>query len=269
MIAFPPAKINLGLHVLDRRSDGYHNLATLFFPYPALSDILEVVRAHGLPAAEGAPGVQLQLYGRPVPGDPAQNLCCKAWHLLNKDFGLPPTHIHLYKNIPLGAGLGGGSSDAAYCLRLLNEVYGLGLSTARLRDYGVQLGMDVPFFLQEGAPDSPLQPRLGSGRGEVLEPWELDLSAYEIRVETFPHIHLSTAAAYAALPAHRPHPLPFRVCIAQGIENWKYGLQNDFEAALASHFPEIAEGLGRLYAQGAVYAALTGSGSAIYGLFPR
>ena len=179
MISFPNCKINLGLKVLRRREDGYHDLETVFYPLP-LKDVLETIRSESL---------QFTATGLPIPGDPGTNLCCKAWYLLKKDFpALPPVHIYLHKHIPMGAGLGGGSSDGAAMLQLLNRQGQLQLGTERLLQYALELGSDCPFFILN-------QPCLGGGRGEVLQPVGLDLSGYSF-VIVHPGIHIGTAWAF-------------------------------------------------------------------------
>jgi len=176
MVFFPNCKINLGLRILRRREDGYHDLETVFYPLP-LKDALEITRSDEL---------LFTASGIPIPGEPAGNLCLKAWHLLKKDFpDLPPVHIHLLKQIPIGAGLGGGSADGAEMLRLLNKRYQLDLDTGKLLDYAVRLGSDCPFFILN-------KPCLGGGRGEQLEPIGLDLSDFSF-VIVAPGIHISTA----------------------------------------------------------------------------
>jgi 4-diphosphocytidyl-2-C-methyl-D-erythritol kinase len=284
MVSFPHCKINLGLHVLRRRADGYHDLETAFYPLP-LRDILEII-----PAAPPAPpqaasssdtssqpatpsGTPIQSVstqqpngnfmasGLPIPGDPKTNLCTKAWHLLKKDFpDLPPVDTWLYKNIPMGAGLGGGSSDGAAMLKLLNGKFHLNLSRGQLTAYALQLGSDCPFFLYD-------QPCYATGRGETLEPIALDLSDYSIAL-VYPRIHISTADAFAALQP-RPPATPLKEILAEPVTEWRNTLINDFEEPLCRLHPELQKIKEKLYGAGAVYASMTGSGSAFYGLFPR
>lgn len=252
MLFFPNSKINLGLKILRRRPDGYHDLETIFYPLP-LKDALECIRKTGEP--------DFTAYGIPIPGDPANNLCLKAWHLLRKDFpDLPAVHLHLYKNIPIGAGLGGGSADGAWTLRALDTQFHLGCTTEQLLHYAAQLGSDCPFFILN-------TPCIGSGRGEQLQPIQLDLSNYTF-VLVDPGIHISTAQAFSrCTPAENPTPLT--TIITQPIETWRKTLHNDFEPPVFQLYPELETIKTTLYANGALYASLTGSGSGFFGIFPK
>lgn len=260
MILYPNAKINLGLSVLQKREDGFHNLETLFYPVEA-NDVLEIVESSGL---------QMHQYGIEYPGDPMDNLCVKAYRALAADFDIPPVEIHLYKKIPVGAGLGGGSADAAFTLRGLNEMYSLGLSDDRLSEYAATLGSDCAFFVYN-------RPMLGTGRGEILEPVEIpSLEGYEIKL-VFPPYFVSTAAAYGGIV-----PRDKRVAngenvdtrsiveiLRQPVEYWKDSLTNDFEKTVFAKIPQLAAYKDELYAQGAVYASMSGSGSAFFGIFKK
>lgn len=251
MVLFPNCKINLGLKILRRREDGYHDLETVFYPLP-LKDALEVIRADRL---------QFTATGIPVPGDPATNLCLKAYHLLKNDFpDLPPVYIHLHKHIPMGAGLGGGSSDGAAILLLLNKQFHLQLDTPTLLSYAARLGSDCPFFIIN-------KPCWGRGRGEQLEPVELDLSAYSIIV-VHPGIHISTAQAFSLC---RPDAegKPVRRVVGQDIHTWAAELVNDFEEPVFSLYPALGTIKRQLYEAGALYASLTGSGSSLFGIFEK
>ncbi len=255
-VVYPFSKINLGLHVLEKRADGFHNIETLFFPY-SLCDILEITDAE-----EGSPeGVQLFLYGLPVKGPATSNLCVKTYALLLERFDLGPVEMHLYKQIPPGSGLGGGSSDAACCLHLLNKHFGLGLSTGELLEYAVRLGSDVPFFMQEGL----VKPYLATGKGEVLESFAVDLDAYRFELR-FPPVFVSTAEAYAGIVPEK-NRTPLRDLLCQPVETWKDVLENDFEKVVFKKYPQVRQCKEDLYREGAVYAAMTGSGSAVFGLF--
>jgi 4-diphosphocytidyl-2-C-methyl-D-erythritol kinase len=264
MLFFPNCKINLGLKVIRRRPDGYHDLETIFYPLP-LKDTLECIGLSAPnPSSETAPDTAEPLfssYGAPIPGDPENNLCLKAWRLLKKDYPtLPPVHIHLLKNIPVGAGLGGGSADGAWTLKGLNTQYNLNLSQERLLHYAAQLGSDCPFFIYN-------TPCLGSGRGEQLRPIDLDLSAYTF-VLVNPGIHISTARAFErCTPAE--NPVPLTTIITQPVATWRDQLHNDFESPVFQLHPELQIVKQTLYAFGASYAALTGSGSSIFGIFPK
>lgn len=255
IIAYPYAKINLGLHVVEKRPDGFHNIETVFYP-TSLCDIMEIAPAQGT-----EPGLQLVTSGIPIPGHPTSNLCCKAYQLLAADYALQPVQLCLHKQIPMGGGLGGGSSDAACCLQLLDKYFGLGLSIEALRGYAARLGSDVAFFVQEQG----LQPCLATGRGEVLEPIALDLGAYRLELR-FPPVAVSTAEAYAGIKPHRPK-VPLREVLARPVSEWKDILVNDFEATVFAKFPIIERYKQDLYNEGALYASMTGSGSTVFGLF--
>ena len=252
MLFFPNCKINLGLRILRRRADGYHDLETIFYPLP-LFDVLESIRENSEP--------QFTSYGLPIPGNPNDNLCLKAWRLLKKDFpGLPAAHFHLLKNIPIGAGLGGGSADGAWTLKALNTQFHLGLSQEQLLHYAAQLGSDCPFFILN-------TPCRGGGRGEQLTPVNLDLSPYTFALVD-PGIHISTAQAFSlCTPAE--NALPLSTIIAQPIAHWRQNLVNDFETPVFQLHPELEKIKPALYAHGALYAALTGSGSSFFGIFPK
>ncbi|HEY4111609.1 4-(cytidine 5'-diphospho)-2-C-methyl-D-erythritol kinase [Puia sp.] len=249
MVSFPNCKINLGLRILRKRADGYHDLSTVFHPLP-LKDVLEIIHS---------PSPAFTAYGLPIPG--TGNLCEKAYKLLKADFPtLPDIQIHLYKNIPIGAGLGGGSADGAFTLLALNKQFHLGLDTPRLIDYAARLGSDCPFFILN-------TPCIGGGRGEKLEPIPLDLSAYRF-VLVIPDLHISTAQAFArCIPREGEKPLAD--IIRQPIDTWRDQLVNDFEEPVFQLHPPLHEIKEILYTHGAVYASLTGSGSAFYGLFPK
>ncbi|RYY96347.1 MAG: 4-(cytidine 5'-diphospho)-2-C-methyl-D-erythritol kinase [Chitinophagaceae bacterium] len=252
MILFPNCKINLGLQVRRRRADGYHDLETLFYPVP-LSDALEAVRM------EGSGVLEFSSSGRAVEGAPESNICFTAYHLLRNDFpGLPSVRLHLHKLVPTGAGLGGGSADGAFTLTLLNRKLNLGLTEQQLLDYALRLGSDCPFFIRN-------EPSFAAGRGEVLEPFTVDLSAYTL-VIVHPGIHIPTAAAFRGIVPDDDRP-SLRALGAAPPSTWKGLLKNDFEDPVFAQYEEIAAVKETLYAHGAVYASLTGSGSAVYGLF--
>jgi 4-diphosphocytidyl-2-C-methyl-D-erythritol kinase len=254
MIVFPNCKINLGLNILSKREDGFHEIATVFYPI-GIHDVLEVIKDSTIT------DMQLSCTGLPVSGNPADNLCIKAYHLLKKDFPhLPPAHIHLHKAIPMGAGLGGGSADGAFALQLLNTKFQLGLSAEKLIDYAAQLGSDCPFFIIN-------EPCFAFGRGEMLQNLPLDLSAYNI-VLVYPGIHINTAQAFSqiipALPAKSIQQI-----IQQPIHSWKDELVNDFENPVLGTHPEIAGIKEVLYKKNALYAAMSGSGSTVFGIFEK
>ena len=248
MIVFPNAKINLGLNVVNRRADGYHDLQSGFFPVP-WCDILEV-----LPNAE----MQFQSTGIPIPGDPQTNLALKAWQLLRADHGIPPVKIHLQKNIPIGAGLGGGSADGAFALKALNQLFELQLTELQLAAYAQQLGSDCPFFIAN-------KPAYVTGTGNVFSAIDCSLSELFILV-CYPGIHISTAEAYQSITPQLPK-YPTKTVLEQGPAHWKQQLTNDFEQALSSSYPVIPQLCEQFYTHGALYAAMTGSGSAVFGIF--
>lgn len=250
MIAFPGCKINLGLHILNRRPDGYHDIDTCFFPVP-WTDILEV-----LPSESQS----FMLSGLSIPGHANDNLCLKAYHLLQRDFSLSPIQGHLHKIVPMGAGLGGGSADAAQMLRMLNSLFELGLSTERLTEYAKQLGSDCAFFLRD-------QPAMGAGRGELLEPIEVSLKNHYLVVVT-PPIHVSTAEAYAGVTPKRAER-DVRSVLMEPVTRWRDLLKNDFEISVFRSYPEIERIKRTMYSVGAVYASMSGSGSSVFGLFDK
>ena len=249
MISFPNAKINLGLNVLRKREDGYHDIESCFFPID-LRDSLEIIKSEKF---------SFRSYGIEIPGDSETNLCVKAYDLLKDKYELPPIEIHLLKNIPIGAGLGGGSADGAFMLKLLNEQFSLGIATTDLQSYALQLGSDCPFFIEN-------KPVIVSGRGEEMEPIDLDLSNYKIVVEN-PGIHISTKEAYSGVAPHLPKTA-IREIVDKPIEEWEDQLINDFEPSVFISHPEIQEIKNKMYESGAVYSSMTGSGSAVFGIFP-
>jgi len=249
MISFPNAKINIGLNVVDKRADGYHNLETVFFPV-GWKDVLEVIPADK---------TSLTLSGIPIEGDSSKNLVMKALNLLKLDFPVCELAVFLQKNIPFGAGLGGGSADGAAMLKLLNNYFALDLSDKQLATYAVRLGADCPFFIYN-------KPMFASGIGDVLEPIEVTLGENYL-VVVKPDVAVSTAEAYAMVtPAHPLHSL--KELIRQPIEQWKESIKNDFEASVFAKHPSIGQIKSELYALGALYASMSGSGSAVYGIFP-
>ena len=252
MIVFPNCKINLGLHITGKRADGFHNLETVFYPVP-LTDALELIPGHNNSELD------FTTSGLAVAGDPADNLCIKAYHLLKKDFPkIPPVKAQLHKAIPMGAGLGGGSADAAFMLKLLNDRFRLDMPAERLAAYALQLGSDCPFFIVN-------KPCFATGRGELLEEISLNLSAYRILLIN-PGIHINTGWAFSNItPA--PPERSIKEIIAQPVNTWKTGLTNDFESPVFAAHPAIQQTRDSLYEQGAIYAAMSGSGSTLFGIF--
>lgn len=252
MITFPNAKINLGLNIVEKRPDGYHNLETVFYPVP-VEDALEVNIWN-----ESTQKFRLHQAGLEIAGEAENNLVVKAYKLLDERFNLPPVDIHLFKHIPSGAGLGGGSSDAAYMLKLLNEKFNLKLSDKNLEEYAARLGADCAFFIRNA-------PTYAEGIGNIFSPISLSLKGYQI-VLVKPDIFVSTRDAFAQIKPHRQE-IPLKEVIKQPIEEWKERMVNDFEESVFPQFPAIKEIKEKLYEAGAIYAAMTGSGSSVFGLF--
>ena len=250
MITHPNVKLNLGLNVLRKRPDGFHDLETLFIPYDGFSDELEIT------AITDGKGAGIELIG----GDwnPLSDLSWRAYGLLKEDFDLPPVKIRLVKHNPVGAGLGGGSADAAFTLKTLNSMFSLGLSENELAAYAARLGSDCAFFIFN-------RPMFGEGRGEILTPFDIDLSRYEIRVEIPAGVAVSTKEAYSGIVPRCGRDL--REVLSKPVSEWKELLVNDFEETVFRLHPEIATLKRRFYDEGAVYAAMSGSGSAVFGLF--
>ena len=254
MIAFPPAKINIGLQVLGKRADGFHDLNTIFYPLP-FYDALEFVRNENGPEFSfGQTGLRLNI-------TPEENLVAKAYHLLKANHPkIGNISAHLHKAIPSGAGLGGGSSDASSMLKLLNDAFQLGLSTAQLLGYALTLGSDCPFFINN-------KPALAGGKGEKLSALQLDLSGYDILLVN-PGIEINTGWAFSQLKSFKNF-VDLSEAIHLPMQEWKTCIQNDFEAVVFESHPEIAQITRSLYSAGALYASLTGTGSTVYGIFPK
>lgn len=256
MTSFPIAKINLGLNVVERRPDGYHNLETVFYPV-YISDALEVTPMD--PQFPSPYDCDLKVTNINIEGDEQRNLVVRAYQLLKQDFPqLPRIHAHLYKAIPTQAGMGGGSSDCAYMIRLLNEQFQLGLTQQQMISYAARLGADCAFFILS-------RPAYAEGIGEQLIPIDLDLSNYWIAVVR-PDIPVSTKEAFSLIRPHRPQK-NCREVVMQPVETWRDSLVNDFEQSVFALHPEIGNIKEQLYQLGAVYAAMSGSGSAVFGLF--
>lgn len=258
MIVFPNCKINLGLRILRKRADGYHDLDTVFYPLP-LQDAVEIISNGNTQDLKSS--ISFFSSGASIAIPTEENICVKAYRLLKKDFPqLPPVTMHLHKIIPAGAGLGGGSADGAFTLKLLNEKFNLNLDTKQLIQYAMQLGSDCPFFILN-------QPCVASGRGEIMEAIKLDLAHYKF-ILVNPGIHISTAWAFSQIAPALPVKTLKKI-IQQPIETWKNELINDFEIPVFKNYPEIKEIKNNLYKAGAVYAALSGSGSSVFGMFKK
>lgn len=252
MITFPNAKINLGLNIVEKRPDGYHNLETIFYPIN-LQDALEVNRMENAQTP-----YKLRVSGTAIEGTPEENLVVKAYNLLRKKYDLAPIDIHLYKHIPMGAGLGGGSSDCAFMIKVLNEKFRLGLSIEEMESYASRLGADCAFFIQN-------QPVFATGIGNVFERIRLSLANYRL-VLVKPDISVSTKEAYAHIRPKRPE-VSLKEIAQQPVETWASCMKNDFEDSVFQLYPEIAAIKDKMYDLGAVYASMSGSGSAVFGIF--
>ena len=255
MICFPSCKINLGLRITQKRADGFHALETVFFPI-SIKDALEIIIE---PDTSAAP-ITFTSSGLAINGDPSDNLCFKAYGLLKNDYpSIPNIKMHLHKKIPMGAGLGGGSSDGAFTLVTLNQLFNLQLSEQALLNYALQLGSDCPFFIIN-------TPAFATGRGEILTPTKVDLSGYSIVIVN-PGIAISTKLAFSLITPKIPDN-NLAAVIQQPISTWKDVLINDFEQPIFNSFPELANIKETLYQKGAAYASMTGTGSTVYGIFP-
>lgn len=255
MITFPIAKINLGLNVVERRPDGYHNLQTVFYPIPIMDALELSCMDDSFPSTYPC---DLKITNLTIDGNEQQNLVVKAYRLLSQDFQLPRIHAHLYKGIPTQAGMGGGSSDCAYTIRAINEMCSLQLSNQQMINYAAQLGADCPFFILS-------TPAYAEGIGEKLTPISLSLKGWYIAVVR-PDIPISTKEAFSLIRPHFPiHSC--RECVSNPIETWKDTLTNDFEQSVFTLHPELGKIKEQLYQLGATYAAMTGSGSSLFGLF--
>lgn len=303
MITNPNVKVNLGLNILRKREDGYHDLETLFVPYLGLHDTLEIVvgddysrtsaslfakygenlpERQGSEKPEGVFGVETAERQSPklaqgvsedgklmmtiarkegVDWDPMKDLCAKAYMALAQDFDLPPVKIFLEKTSPVGAGLGGGSADAAFTLKMLNNLCALGLSEHQLADYAARLGSDCAFFIYN-------RPMIGEGRGEILSEYDLDLSQYDLQVITPAGISVSTAEAYGGIKPYVPET-SLRDALSRPVEEWDGVLVNDFETTVFARHPELAAIKRSLYDSGAVYASMSGSGSALFAIYKK
>ena len=251
MVSFPNCKINLGLNIVNKRYDGYHDIETVFFPI-RLRDALEMIEREKF---------EFSTSGFSIEGEPEKNLCIKAYDLLKKDFPqLPAVQMHLHKTIPMGAGLGGGSADGAFTLKLLNKKFELSLSEKQLISCSLKLGSDCPFFILN-------KPCFATGRGEILEETDLDLSEYKFLIVR-PPIHISTVLAFSTIKPLKPIK-SIKQIIQQSISTWKAELINDFENSVFEKYPEVKNIKDKLYDAGAIYASMSGSGSAVYGIFKK
>lgn len=254
MICFPNAKINLGLHITEKRPDGFHSLETVFYPL-MWTDALEVVENK----ASDEPFIYSES-GQTINSEIKSNLVYKAWLLLREVKGLPPVSVHLHKNIPMGAGLGGGSSDASFFIQLASEKFGMGLDPAKKTELANRLGSDCGFFIRN-------IPVVATGRGDILNPVSVDLSAFYILV-VYPAVHSNTAEAYRYCKPRKPEQSVAEL-ITLPVKEWRKNLVNDFETTIFAKYPQIEALKYRMYDAGAVYASMSGSGSAVFGLFNK
>lgn len=294
MTVYPCVKINLGLNVLRKREDGYHDLETLFVPSDEYHDVLEIISGddysttsahlfstYGPSACGSCAGLSMSVPSALVQAispdgklmitiakrdgvdwDPLKDLCARAYFLLDRDFGLPPVKIFLEKMSPVGAGLGGGSADAAFTIRELDRMFSLGLDEEAMTFYAASLGSDCPFFIR-------CRPMFGEGRGEVLSDFCLDcLEDYEIKIVVPEGISVSTAQAYAGIRPHEPE-IPLREVLRMPVSEWRDRLVNDFEATVFPKHPELSAIKRSLYDSGADYASMSGSGSALFALYKK
>ena len=279
MITYPNVKLNLGLHVLRRREDGFHDLETLFIPFTGLHDTLEIITGDDYSRtsarlqeiytpeqmAQGiTPDGKLMVTlarKEGVDWDPLKDLTARAYGLLAERYKLPPMKIYLEKTSPVGAGLGGGSADAAFALRMMAELAGVELTDAELAGFAARLGSDCAFFIYN-------RPMLGSGRGEILEPFDIDLSGYRVEVTVPEGLAVSTADAYRGIVPKAPAQ-PLREVLARPVADWKGALVNDFETTVFEKYPRLAGIKDALYERGALYAAMSGSGSALFAIYRK
>lgn len=248
MILYPHCKINIGLYITSKRDDGYHEISSLLYPVMGLTDIIEIIESQTLEFSSSGLVIDCPI---------EKNLCYKAYQLLRQDFDIPPVKIHLHKHVPMGAGLGGGSSDATFVLKGLDSLFSLGLTREKLKEYSLMLGSDTPFFLYDGAMEV-------AGRGDILAPSPLDLSGWHITIIK-PDIHISTKEAFLAIDP-RPMVKELSELIALDPLLWQAGLSNDFECGIFVAHPHLAYIKQMLLDRGATYAAMSGSGSTIYAL---
>jgi 4-diphosphocytidyl-2-C-methyl-D-erythritol kinase len=252
VICFPNAKINIGLYITGKRSDGFHDLETVFAPVK-WCDALEVI-AHD----DNSSPFIFTASGRKIDGSVEDNILYKTWSRIRQSHRLPPLAVHLHKAIPMGAGLGGGSSDAAFFIRLLNEKFHLGMSAGQMHVLALEAGSDCPFFLLN-------KPSFASGRGERFGPVELHLNGMYVLL-VYPGIHINTGEAFRSLRKIGPEP-GWEKALAGDIKTWRHHIRNDFEAGLAASYPQIAKLKDDLYDNGALYASLSGSGSTVFGIY--
>jgi 4-diphosphocytidyl-2-C-methyl-D-erythritol kinase len=253
VIVFPNSKINLGLQITEKRTDGFHNIDSVFYPV-AWEDALEIIESRIATSSK----VEFNQSGIISTSTPEENLVVKAYNLLDDIFDLPPVKIHLHKTIPTGAGLGGGSADAAFTLKCINELYGLQLEEEQLMNFARKLGSDCAFFIKN-------TPVCASERGDIFHPATINLKKYSILL-VWPGIHSNTAQAYQKIQPKKPVMKCEEIC-SLPVKEWKFHLKNDFEVPLFHRYPELKSLKEMLYDAGALYASMSGSGAALFGIF--
>ena len=251
MICFPNCKINIGLNIIEKRSDGFHNIESVFYPIN-LCDVLEIVISED--------DFSFSQSGIEIPGNSNNNLCVKAYQLLSNDFDLRPVKIHLHKNIPFGAGLGGGSADAAFTIKSINQLFSLNLSIQKMQEYAIQLGSDCAFFIENKSV-------FAKGKGEIFEEIDCNLSGHFISVIK-PPISVSTQEAYQNVIPFKKD-ISLKESIYKPVSEWKNFIENDFEKSVFLKSPDLLEIKNKLYSLGAIYASMSGSGSSLYGIFDK
>ncbi len=248
MISFPNCKINLGLSVIEKRADGFHNIESIFYPIN-WCDILEINKSDEFQFTQSGLNISS-----------GTNLCVKAFNLIKEKHNIQNVKIHLHKVIPIGAGLGGGSSDAAFTIKTLSSLFDIDLSSSQMKDYAIQLGSDCPFFIDN-------KPMIATAKGEILKEVNIDLKNYQILI-IFPEVFISTPEAFSGIIPSKKE-LPLSEIIKSPINNWKNIITNDFEGSIFIKYPQIKTIKDKLYEMGAVYASMSGSGSAVYGIFKK
>ncbi len=253
MIFYSHCKINIGLRVTSKRNDGFHDIESLFYPVDGICDAIEIIEKDGS-------GIEFSSSGIAIDCASESNLCVKAYMLLKERYNIGAAKIHLHKNIPMGAGLGGGSANCAEVIKGLNQIFELGLDSQTMRSLGAELGSDVPFFIER-------QPSWVSGRGEIIEPAEISLKQMKL-VIIKPQVHIGTAWAYSKITPNNTRK-PLSEVLGQNISQWRCHVDNDFEQAVFDAHPQIGMIKQALYDSGAIFALMSGSGASVYGIFEK
>lgn len=257
MICFPNAKINIGLNIIEKRADNFHNIESVFYPVN-LCDILELIEDKDTKETH-TERIQFHVSGIPIPDETANNLCVRAYNLISSDYSIPPIKTHLHKIIPIGAGLGGGSADAAFFIKLINDAFHIGITEEAMKHYANKLGSDCSFFINNKS-------AFVQGRGDIQKSIELDLRGYFF-VLVYPSIHINTAIAYSNVIPRKPEYALEELILKLPVNDWRKFIRNDFEVSVFPKFPQIEKIKEQLYLSGALYASMSGSGSTVYGIF--